>query len=82
MWRSPQPSGRLTLTAPVRAYLQPPFIINWGAYTLANISAEYEFKPGATVTLTAHNLFDENYSLTDGYPEPGGTVTVGMKMKF
>lgn len=53
-----------------------------GAYTLANISAEYEFKPGATVTLTAHNLFDENYSLTDGYPEPGRTVTVGMKMKF
>ncbi len=53
-----------------------------GAYTLANISAEYEFRPGVTLNLTAHNLLDLNYSLTDGYPEPGRTVTVGMKMKF
>ncbi len=53
-----------------------------GAYTLANISADYEFRPGVTLNLTAHNLFDQNYSLTDGYPEPGRTVTVGMKMKF
>ena len=53
-----------------------------GAYTLANISAEYEFRPGTTLNLTAHNLFDTNYTLTDGFPEPGRTVTVGMKMKF
>ena len=53
-----------------------------GAYTLANISADYEFKPGVTLNLTAHNLFDQNYSLTDGYPEQGRTFTVGMKMKF
>ncbi len=53
-----------------------------GAYTLANISAEYELQPGTTLNLTAHNLFDTSYTLTDGYPEPGRTVTVGMKMKF
>ena len=53
-----------------------------GAYTLANISADYEFKPGVTLNLTAHNLFDQNYSLVDGYPEQGRTFTVGMKMKF
>ena len=53
-----------------------------GAYTLANISAEYELRPGTTLNLTAHNLFDLNYTLTDGFPEPGRTVTVGMKMKF
>ncbi len=53
-----------------------------GAYTLANISADYEFRPGVTLNLTGHNLFDQNYSLTDGYPEQGRTFTVGMKMKF
>ena len=42
-----------------------------GAYTLANISADYEFKPGVTLNLTAHNLFDQNYSLVDGYPGAG-----------
>jgi len=53
-----------------------------GAYTLANISADYEFRPGTAFNVTAHNLLDLNYSLTDGFPEPGRTVTVGMKMKF
>ena len=53
-----------------------------GAYTLANISADYEFRPGVTLNFTGHNLSDQNYSLTDGYPEQGRTFTVGMKMKF
>lgn len=53
-----------------------------GAYAMANISAEYEFRPGVTLNLTAKNLFDENYFLSDGYPEPGRTITVGMKLKF
>jgi iron complex outermembrane receptor protein len=53
-----------------------------GAYTLANISADYEFRPGVILNLAGHNLFDQNYSLTDGYPEQGRTFTVGMKMKF
>ena len=58
------------------------FYYQLGAYTLANLSADYEFKPGVTLNFTAHNLFDQNYSLTDGYPEQGRTFTVGMKMKF
>ncbi|MGO9484160.1 MAG: TonB-dependent receptor domain-containing protein [Rhodomicrobium sp.] len=53
-----------------------------GAYTLINLSAEYEFRPGVTMNFVAHNLTDLNYSLTDGYPEPGRSFTIGMKMKF
>ncbi|WP_127079915.1 TonB-dependent receptor plug domain-containing protein [Rhodomicrobium lacus] len=53
-----------------------------GAYTIANFSAEYEFRPGATLQLTARNLTDENYSLADGYPEPGRSFTAGMRIKF
>ncbi|MBJ7534294.1 TonB-dependent receptor [Rhodomicrobium vannielii ATCC 17100] len=53
-----------------------------GAYTIANISAEYEFRPGATLQLTARNLTDENYALTDGFPEPGRSFTAGMRIKF
>ena len=53
-----------------------------GAYTLANISAEYELRPGTTVNLTVRNLFDLNYSLADGPPEQGRTIVAGFKMKF
>lgn len=53
-----------------------------GAYTIANISAEYEVGPGATFQVTARNLTDENYSLTDGFPSQGRSFTAGMKMKF
>ncbi len=53
-----------------------------GAYTLANISAEYELQPGTSLNFTARNLFDRNYTLTDGFPEPGRSFTFGMKMKF
>jgi len=53
-----------------------------GAYTIANFSAEYEFRPGATLQVTARNLTDENYALTDGFPEPGRSFTAGMRLKF
>jgi iron complex outermembrane recepter protein len=53
-----------------------------GAYTIANISADYEWKPGVNFQVIGRNLFDTNYFLADGSPEPGRTVTVGMKMKF
>ena len=53
-----------------------------GAYTLANVSAEYTLRPGTTVNLTVRNMFDLNYSLADGTPEPGRTITAGFKMKF
>ncbi len=69
----------VTPTAPAQPYT---VYYQLGAFALANISAEYELRPGTTLNLTAQNLFDENYSLSDGYPEPGRAVTVGMKMKF
>jgi iron complex outermembrane recepter protein len=53
-----------------------------GAYAIANISAEYEVGPGATFQVTARNLTDENYSLTDGFPSQGRSFTAGMKVKF
>lgn len=53
-----------------------------GAYAQVNISAEYELRPGVTLNVVAQNLLDENYSFSDGYPEAGRSVTVGMKMKF
>jgi iron complex outermembrane receptor protein len=53
-----------------------------GAFTIANFSAEYQLRPGVNLLLTGRNLFDANYSLTDGQPEPGRTVTFGVKMKF
>ena len=53
-----------------------------GAYVLANLSAEYKLAPDVSLLATAHNLGDLNYSLSDGYPSPGRSFTVGMKMKF
>ena len=82
MLRWPQPGGHPTSSLPLPLPQHTRVYYQLGAYTLANISADYEFRPGVTLNLTGHNLFDQNYSLTDGYPEQGRTFTVGMKMKF
>ncbi len=83
------PTSSLSIT-PNAEFASDRWTTNWqgtlnyriGAYTIANISADYELKPGVDFLVTGRNLLDTNYFLTDGFPEPGRTVTVGMKMKF
>lgn len=53
-----------------------------GAFALVNLQGEYSFTPETSMLLTARNLFDENYILTDGYPEPGRSFQATLRAKF
>lgn len=53
-----------------------------GAFALANIQAEYDFDDKTSLMLAARNLLDEDYQLTDGYPEAGRTFFANMRTKF
>lgn len=53
-----------------------------GAQTLANLSAEYEFRPDVTLTVGARNIFDQYYVPTDGFPARGRSFFATLKATF
>lgn len=53
-----------------------------GAFGLFNFQTEYDFTENTSLMLSARNILDENYVLTDGYPEAGRTFYVNMRSKF
>jgi iron complex outermembrane receptor protein len=53
-----------------------------GAYTLVNLTAEYAFPHGVSVTVGGRNLLDRNYQLVDGFPEPGRSFFVGVRAVY
>ena len=42
-----------------------------GSFAVINIISEYSLYKQATISLGIENLFDRNYEMTEGYPEPG-----------
>ncbi|MFT3732686.1 MAG: TonB-dependent receptor [Hyphomicrobium sp.] len=61
---------------------QLPSYVNIGAYTLVNIQAEYAFNPNTTLALGGTNLLDQNYSLAEGFPEPGRQFFANLRARF
>lgn len=53
-----------------------------GAFALANFQTEYDINDTTSLIFNARNLTDENYTLTDGYPEQGRNFYVGMRTQF
>lgn len=53
-----------------------------GSYAIVNFQAEYAFNDNATVAVGGTNLFDENYKLADGFPEPGRQFFANARVKF
>lgn len=53
-----------------------------GDYVVANIRVDYEVLDGVTLGVGARNLFDENYTLTDGFPEAGRSFYASVRAKF
>jgi len=51
-------------------------------FSLFNLNVEYQFTPQASVSVGVRNIFDKNYELADGYPEPGRTFHVGTRLTF
>jgi iron complex outermembrane receptor protein len=53
-----------------------------GAYFLTNFNADYQVTNNVKVTAGVRNLFDQLYSLVDGYPEPGRSMYLAVKATF
>ncbi|ALK09265.1 Vitamin B12 transporter BtuB [Blastochloris viridis] len=53
-----------------------------GAYTLVNFRAEYAVNANFTVAAGARNLLDQDYYLSDGYPEAGRSFYASLKATF
>jgi iron complex outermembrane recepter protein len=49
-----------------------------GSYFIASARARYELPFGLSAQIELRNLFDRNYVLQEGYPEPGRTIFASM----
>jgi len=65
----------VTSTAPITYY-------RTGAYVNTALKAEYELRKGISVSVSARNLFDTNYSLVDGFPEAGRSYQLAIKAAY
>lgn len=53
-----------------------------GSYFLANLSADYDVTDNLRLTLAVQNLGDQDYQLTDGFPEAGRSYYASIRAKF
>ena len=53
-----------------------------GDHALVNFQAEYEFNDNASMAVGVTNLFDQDYALADGFPEPGRQFYANARVKF
>jgi iron complex outermembrane receptor protein len=65
----------VTTTTPLAYY-------RTGSYTLLNLSADYDVTEAVRVTLAVQNLGDQNYQLTDGFPEAGRAFYASVRARF
>jgi iron complex outermembrane receptor protein len=56
--------------------------VRTGDYTLLNLQVQYRGSNRWEVAAGGANLFDENFELAQGYPEPGRNVYVRMRLNF
>lgn len=59
-----------------------PNYVATGAYALVNFQAEYRFDDNWTAAIGGTNLTDEDYALSQGFPEPGRTFFANMRARF
>jgi len=65
----------VTTTTPLAYY-------KTGSYLLVNLSADYAVTDNLTATVGAQNIGDQDYQLTDGFPEAGRSFYVSLRAKF
>lgn len=56
--------------------------VETGSYALANFQAEYKFTENATAAIGVTNMFDQDYALAEGFPEPGRQFFANARVKF
>jgi len=70
-------SNRTTLTT-----ASPPLYYRTGSYALANLRIDYMLREGIDIGAGVRNLFDDDYTLTDGFPEPGRSFFVSVRARY
>jgi iron complex outermembrane receptor protein len=70
-------SSRTTLTT-----ASPPVYYQTGSYVQANLRVDYMLRDGIEIGVGARNLFDDNYTLTDGFPEPGRSFFASVRARY
>lgn len=59
-----------------------PNYVNIGSYALLNIRADYDFTENFSAAIGVTNLLDQNYSLAEGFPEPGRQFYATARARF
>lgn len=72
-------SSRWTVTA--SSLIVPPRFYETGDYTLFNLAADWQITDGVDLLVGARNLFDESYTLTDGFPEEGRSFYMSLRAR-
>jgi iron complex outermembrane receptor protein len=52
-----------------------------GDYILFNLAADFTLSPNVSVLVGGRNLTDENYTLVDGFPEPGRSFFASVRFR-
>ncbi|WP_230291507.1 TonB-dependent siderophore receptor [Croceicoccus sp. Ery5] len=74
-------SGRTTVEA-ATASGDTPVYYDLDGYVTASLRLDYAVNEHVTLGIGARNLFDEYYTLTDGFPEAGRSVFMTARGKF
>jgi iron complex outermembrane recepter protein len=53
-----------------------------GGYVLANARVDYDLTDVITLGVGVRNVFDRNYQLTDGFPEPGRSFFASARARY
>jgi len=74
-------SGRTTVT-PASANGLAPVYYKTESYVTAALRVDYDLTDRITIGVGGRNLFDRNYALTDGFPEPGRSFFLGVRARY
>ncbi len=74
-------SNRWTLFTATPAS-QPARYYRTGSYVNTALRIDYAFTEKIEIGVGARNLFDEEYSLTDGFPEPGRSLYLTLRARY
>lgn len=74
-------SDRTTVT-PASANGLVPIYYDTGNYLSAALRLDYDLTDTVALAVGARNLFDREYVLTDGFPEPGRSFFVGLRARY
>ncbi len=69
-------------TGPANTAATTPNYVNIGSYALLNVRADHQWTDNFSTAVGVTNLLDRNYSLAEGFPEPGRQFYATARAKF